>query len=300
MGMSSGQSTTTISRWPKWLDDPADPNNVASISGPLPVLYVSRAYFAYTDLISVAYNPIKLVAAQATEEVTGITRLATRGRNGNTTISKGKTLLTDVVEGDYLDGTSAPFQTALSKANTKADTAFTSDVTPKLGASPFVIGNPNPSENLAQSLVSGSSVKLRGRMDAQMYAKNYEFERIRQTEALPRGIDYAEQEIADAETVRRTGLYDREYRQAKDEDFYRREMEMHINRVRALEIYGNALRSLVGSQEAQTTPYHRPSPAGAILGGAATGAVVGSAVPGVGTAVGAVVGGVLGYIATSG
>lgn len=291
----SGPSTITIERWPDHFDRPG-----SSVIA-LPDIYLNNAYFTYTTFLSnLDHNPYafkELIPAQKQEEIDGTAKLVARGRAGNTTIAKGRALLNDVVDGAYLDGSISHFQTMVTKVDAKIDAVHTDDVSPKLGASPFVIGDPNPS-NLAQTLSADNPVKYKNRARGDMFAKNYQAERTRQAEVLPVGVRYSDQEIADAEMVRRGGVYDREYRQTVNEDIFRMWTEASANRIKAIEVYGNALRSLVGAREAHTQPYYRPNPAGAIVGGAVVGATAGSVIPGVGTGVGAVVGGVLGLLST--
>lgn len=295
MGLSRGQSTTTANHWPSFLNEGGSftwQGVIHQLTVPvIPMSYIKRARLETDALKGVNFMTISLIADQAIEEINAITRLADRGRNGNTTIAKGKTHITDILEGDFLDGSGAPFQAAISKVDTEADSAFTDEVIPSLGATPFVIGDPNPNVNLAQNLVSGSSLKYRNRVKAVMFAKNYELERKAQIDAVQRGIDYSGEEVNNAEMVRRAGLYSREYRQSKLEDDYRKVIEKDSNAVRTLEILGNACRTLVGSHEAGTTPYHRPNPVMGILGGAATGYSVGGPT-------GAAIGGGLGLIAS--
>lgn len=302
MGGSAGQSTTTVDKWPDFLSEPGSyvrwttvplagggeiriPVTMNTLTPVIPMGYLDRAKTESDALKGVNFFSIAMITDQAVEEIDAIARLAARGRNGNVTISKAKDHLTEILDGDHLEG-SAAFLTAVGKADTKADDAFTDDVSVKLGATPFVIGDPDPS-NLAQSLSSTTSAKYRARMAAEMQAKNYQFERGIQSGAVPLGIDFAAEEVNDAEMVRRAGLYDREYRQSVLEDNYRKVIEKDSNAVRTLEVLGNAVRTLVGAQEAHTTPYYRPSPLMGAVGGAITGGAVGG-VPG------AVVGGVLG------
>lgn len=311
MGGSRGQSTATVDKWPSFLEQITGyTEEGAPIYGPYAVpglltLYLNasrevRDYYktAFIGSVSVFTNLAKLIVTQAVEEAEGITKLNNRGRNGNITVSKAKTLVTDVIEGDYLAGTKAEFQDVLSDVNTKSDGAFTTDVSPKLGATLYLIGDPSP-DNLAQSMTSGTSQRYRDRIVDRAYADNYGVERKHQHDALYPGKDYAIQDIYDAEAVRRAGLYQREYEQAKLDDAYRAQMEYTANKIRAEEVFGNALRSLVGSQQAHTEPYYRPGPAGSVIGGVMVGAAAGSVIPGVGTGVGAVVGGILGYVAAT-
>lgn len=278
MGNNSGTSTTTIDRWPTYFDRTGqigtDPEGFPIIGyvGQVPLLPANYIGRAYSTAAAFLWDPLgvetfrSMVAPRSSEEITGTTRVANRGRNGSTTISKGKTLVNSVLDGAYLDGTIASFQATLSKVDTKSDSAFTADIVPKLGGSLYLIGDPAP-DNLAQSLVSGSSSKYRSRMSAEMYAANYGFERKAQKEVLPVGGDYSDQEIVDAEMIRRAGLYDREYRQALNEDGYRFWMAQSENKIRRQEIVGHALRSQIGARTVIRTPYHRPSATGAIIGG---------------------------------
>ncbi|NKE69907.1 hypothetical protein [Candidatus Manganitrophus noduliformans] len=297
MGGSKGQSTVTVEKWPAFLEDTANPYSVPGILN----LYLdaSREVSDYYESVflggvSVFTNFAKIIVAQAVEEAEGIAKLNTRGRNGNTTVTKAKALVTDVIGGDYLDGSRSEFQEVLTDINQKSDDAFEDDIRSKVGGSLYLMGDPAP-DNLAEELTSGTSQKYRDRLVDRAYADNYGVERRHQHDTLYPGKDYAIQDVYDAEAVRRAGIYQREYEQTKLDDAYRAQMEYTANRIRAEEVFGNALRSMVGAQQAHTTPYYKPNPAGSILGGALVGAQAGSVLGPWGAAGGAVIGGILGY-----
>lgn len=299
MGSSRGQSTLTIDKWPDWLD-----NNPGDTSVEVPNYetdYLRAAEFlsqSSVTLIDPNYNNLSLIAPQDPDELAGINALALRGRNGDVSITKGKAVVQDTVKGSYVDGTKTFYATAKAKANTKSDGAFTADIIPKMGGSLYIIGDPDPAPVLlSTTLTSGSSAKYRGRMDAELDATEYRKERVRQHDALPAALQYGEQEVVDGEAVRRAGLYVREYSQSVLDDDFRKKLDTDLTRIRQVEIHGNALRTMIGAQEARTEPFHRPSKAGAIIGGAASGAAIGTMIaPGIGTAVGAFAGGALGAL----
>ncbi|MEO2054691.1 MAG: hypothetical protein ABGX83_05270 [Nitrospira sp.] len=303
MGGSKGQSTTTIDNWPKFLEgDPleGDPLLQNGIPGTRERYMEAMSVDARfrNDAILRFFTARPRVLGLDPDEAGAFVTLVNRGKIGNTTITKGRALVKDVLDSKYLNGTEAKFVAVNGNANTKSITAFTDDIEPKIGGSLYIIGDPHPTPaNIAKSLVSGSSSKYRSRMDAEMFYKNYAYERREQVGALAHALEYSDQEMADAETVRRVGLYAREHSQLILEDIFDRNQEHDIDLAKNVETMGNAVRTMTGTYEARTQPYHTPGKGGAIMGGAATGAALGMAGGPMGVVAGAVIGGVLGGIA---
>lgn len=294
MGGSKGTSTSTGSKWPSAAFFGGDTN-----LSTLPTRYVIDAFDVANILKGRNGNDANFstYAPHTSEELSAISKMSTRGRNGNDTIKKGKAHLVDVVDGEYLDGNRSEFQGMLSDVKTKARDAFEDEVIPGLGATLYLIGDPAP-DNLAEDLSSGVAAKHEDRVEAALLEGNYRIERKRQVYVLGQGVVYSAQDMLDAELLRRSGLYIREYEQGKLEDTWNRTEGRYLSEIRRLEVLGNAIRSMIGTQEAHTTPYFKPSPLVGVAGGAMTGAMVGSVVPGVGTAIGAGIGGALGFLAT--
>lgn len=286
MGGKSSTSTTTVKNLPDYCT-------------PYVVSYLERS----AVLSRLAYAPYggTTVAAQNADETDGIAGLALRGRNGNVTITKGIAFVLDTLQGDYLPGTDTPFQNSLSKVSTGISDSFTNEVLVLIGVSGVILGDPS-GENVAQNLCSGTVSKYSNRVQAALYAKNHRVGRIDQHQGLEFGPEYASQPYRDAELLRAAGLYQREYDQSVYLDTYNKWVDAQVWRVQRLEILGNAIRALVGTQYSKTEPVYTPSKvvavAGGAMAGAAMGAYIGSAYPVVGTAIGAVVGGLMGYLSS--
>lgn len=291
MGSKKGTSTTVMKNLPSYAD--------SSVLG-----FLNRAVTLSNEAYQLYTGPT--YAGQNADEVDAVSRLATRGRNGNTTVSKGATHLEAVLDGGYLAGTHAGFTSLQIKALGKPSASFTASVAPKLGASAYIMGNPL-SENIAEDLAVNTVSRYANRSSAMLFLKNREFERNMQNHSLEHGITYAGESAKDAEYLRLAGLYAREYSQGSYEDLYKTWYEQQVANVRRLEILGNAIRSLVGTQEADSEQYARMSPwvgaaGGAMAGGAAGGAIAGAAwgqgAGPYGVVVGAVIGGAIGYFSS--
>jgi len=212
-------------------------------------------------------------ASQDGYEISAINKLANRGRNGDSLIKNNAIpYIEGVLDGNYLTGTKAEFITMLDKVIDKPKETI-EDILDEIGISLYVMGDLSNS-NLAKESVD--ETKYYDRMGAFIKVQNYKSERRRQEHALGYGIEYGKQDVVDAEILRMSGLYFREYEQGRLSDVYKKEYDKLVTKVRRLEILGNAVRSLVGSQSAKTEPYYRASPIVGILGGAMTGAVSGA------------------------
>lgn len=297
MGGARGTSTATGSRWPGpgFFTDPELGTTLVT----LPAIYITGANFVAgllntRNALDVNFSTY---APQTAEEISAISKMSARGRTENTTIKKGKKHLVEVIDGTFLDGSLSDFQDAVSKIKTQARDVFNSNVIPGIGATLYLIGDPAP-DNLAQSIASDVTSRLEPRTEAALFKVNYDAERKRQIHVLGYGVVYSAQDMLDAELLRRSGLYTREYNQGKLEDTWNRTEGRYLTEIRRLEVLGNALRSMIGTQEAQTSQYYKPNPLVGVAGGAMTGAMIGSVIPGAGTAAGAAVGSVVGLLAS--
>lgn len=289
MGSShSGSSTTTVERLPDY---------IAGVSG-----YAKRYM---TDALNLYYevkaeNTVygaETFATSNADEIAGTMALANRGRNGDPLISAGIACLLVVLAGSYRNGTHAAFLALLSTEQDAVATLFTNDINPLLGGSLHYVGDLSGA-NLAQSLAATSVAKIMDRVFSSIYLDNYSKERRNMVEALSLSIDMDGQVYKDAEATRRAGMYNREYMQALYTDAYKAWYEEEVREIRNLDIVGNSIRSMVGTQSSSTKPYYRPSPmvgaVGGMVAGAATGFMMGG---GYGAVAGAVVGGALGLMA---
>lgn len=249
------------------------------------------------------YIEISTYAEQDTKEKEGIKKLAYRGRYGYSIIkNKAIPYIEDVLDGNYLTGTKAEFNTMLENVMDKPKKTFET-IMDEIGTSLYAIGDLS-SGNLAKENIADS--KYYDRTESLIKAQNYKSERRRQEHAINYGIEYGKQSVIDAETLRMAGLYQREYKQGKLTDAYKKDYDKLVTKIRRLEILGNAIRALVGTHEAETKPYYRPSPIVGIMGGAMAGAAAGAMLAAptggmsilVGALIGAAGGGLLGGLSS--
>ena len=206
-------------------------------------------------------------APQDVNELTGISRLATRGTSGNATITQAHTLVHNTINGVGLAGLPA---TLTSTMNGKSTSSFLT-IQALIGKKSFYIGDPrNP---LAQDLTIDTASTYQGRLNAKLEDDNYRLERANQDAALGLGIELAKQSAINAETLRMAGLYMREYNQGTYELASKLFVEQEEFNVFKLEIFGNCLRAMTGSQQTTTSQDNQAS--GFMQAVGATTAVVG-------------------------
>lgn len=285
MGSKKGTSTTITQIVPDYLQDEVTD-------------YINRSKKLFHNHDSDnEYFTGQTYADQPQEEIDALNGLASRGINGDVLVhTYGMPLLEDILGGQYLAGNNTGFITALEKTLDKATTTFEDDVWSKLGGKLYLVGDLS-GDNLAQE--SSEIKKYKKRMESLLYKYNYDNERKRQHDSFSLGIEYGKQAVVDAEILRFAGLKQREHDQGILTDAYSLWVEKQVNRVKWLDVYGNAIRSLVGAESAETAPYSKPSPWIGAAGGAMSGAAMGSMFGPYGTAAGAVIGGIVGYISSS-
>ena len=283
MGSSSGTSTTVVKRLPDYAQ-PYAQNMIVRAQ----VLSDPSSYVPY---------PGTTFATQNATELAALATLVARGGSGNLTISKGIAYIEDLLDGLYLLGADVFFEAAEDAVEDNLEPAIDTSIVLLLGGSKFAMGN-FEGANLARTLASTTYAKYFSRAMAKLYAENYKAGRTDQNQALAIGLEYGAQPIKNAETLRMAGFYTREYNQQLLTDLFNKLVDTQVYKIQHLEILGNAIRALVGSQTSRTDPFYRPSPWIAAAGGAISGAAAGAMI-GVETGMwsgpwGAVVGGVIG------
>ena len=287
MGSSKGGNSTTIVK------------NIPAYAESYVQSFLARAVVLSNDAYD-AYGGTTY-AVQNANEVDAIALMAARGRDGNLTITKATTYVRALLDGDYLLGTHPGFVAMLDKASSKPTQFFEDDIKSKVGGSLNLMQGDG--EDIAETMLANTPSRYNNRAAAFIYDKAYRYERTTQGHALSYGIELAGQGAKDAELLRIAGLYMREYNQGDLEDAFKIWYEQQVANVRQLDILGNAIRALVGTQTATTEPVYRTSPVVAMAGGALAGAATASMLAGagwgaaggpVGMAVGAVIGGVIG------
>jgi hypothetical protein len=268
--------------------------------------YAQKAYDLWQQPALVSY-PGTIVASQTQNEADGIGALATRGSGGDLVITKATAFLRDSINGVYLPGTESEFVAALALVTSNSTTDFAS-VSSRIGKKARYVGD-SDSTFLAQTLAAGYPTTFNARISAALYADNYAKERVSCDHALAYGVEMGKHPAIDAETLRKAGLANREYLQDSYVLNHKLFIEQQELAVANLEIFGNMLRALTGSQ--QTTNSTDPKGnklmsavglgivgayAGGAIGGMMAGAEAGSVLPGWGTVIGGVVGFMAGLI----
>ena len=194
------------------------------------------------------------IAPQDADELAGIAALATRGTTPNTTIADAYAYADNIIKGGKLTGLGAGF---LSKISTLELAAF-AQISALIGDKSLNVGDPDTTL-LAQTLVVDTPAIYVARLAAKMENDNYQSERASQDVSLGHGIDLGKQAAIDAEALRKAGLYIREYTQSTYELAHKLYIEQEEINVYKLEILGNALRAITGSQQQSTGPDNMPS-----------------------------------------
>ena len=257
------------------------------------------AFNAINDSFFTQY-PEDTYAPLFQNEVDGINALAERGRNGSGIINKGKQVVSDIIDGDYLIGNKDEFQDMLTNATTRPSNTFESQIRSLLGGTLYNVGEIS-NENQAYNLTSAIASRYNARAASAIYKTNYDMERINQDDVLRQNVEYAKEDVKDAEWLRMAGVYYRVWLQGSHEDSYRKWFEGQNLEVYRVEVLGNTIRALVGTHSKKTTPIYRPNKAIGVIGGAMSGAATGAMLSNgnpYGIAIGAVVGGVMGYLSS--
>jgi hypothetical protein len=256
--------------------------------------YGQMAYDLWNQPALVPYGG-SIVAAQPQNEADGIQALAIRGSGGDEVISKATAFILDVIQGNRLAGTKQEFIDALALVTGNSTSDFGS-VNSRIGKKARYIGDPD-STFLAQNLAATYPATFNARISAAIYADNYLKERVFRDHALAYGVEMGKHPVIDAETLRKAGLANREYIQNSYVINHKLFIEQQEMDVANLEIFGNMLRALTGSQQTTISTDPKGNKTMGAVGGAITGAYIGSQIlPGWGTAIGFVVGGIAGWL----
>jgi hypothetical protein len=286
---SSGTTTQTVRTVPDW-------------AIPYVTAYWDQAYALWqADTLAVYSGDV--TADQPQDEIDGIAGLANRGRYGDQVISKAIAYENDVINDGYIAGTKAAFIAALASVTDQSTADFAS-VNSRVGRKPYYVGD-SDSTQLAQTFITGTAALYNARVSALIYADNFRKERVIQDHGLAYGVEMGKHAAIDAEALRRAGMYQREYLQGTYVLSHKLFLEGQEIAVANLEIFGQAIRGLTGSQ--QTTDSTQPggnklaSSVGMGVTGAVAGYMIGAEIGSVGgpwgAAIGFVVGGIIGWFA---
>lgn len=285
MGGKSGTATTTAKYLPEWVTKAGHHMAVLNRSEELSTQYkLGNIYDGQT------------YADQTQEEKDGISALATKGRNGSDIIDAVVADAEASVDGDFLLGTTQKFIDMLDNTTQSSTNKFGTGILTELGANLYYVGD-SSGENLASDLVDVTAYN--SKLEAKLYSSNYEAEIEIQNQVIGISVELGKQPVVFAEALRIAGLYQREYNQLELEDVYKQWYDGEVSKVRYLEVLGNAIRAIVGTETATTKPFNRASPMVGSMGGAMSGAMMGSMImPGWGTAIGAVAGMAMGFMSS--
>ena len=205
-------------------------------------------------------------AEQNNNEKDGIIALANIGRNPHAIITQGETYLRDTIDALKF-GSNPKINEAYLKMASTIITFFEEDTLPRLHQEFNMSGNyGSDSHHWAQAKAAEELMAKLQDIGMDIYFKDYIEERRSQFGSLRAATEYGIQDALNAEILRTAGMYGREYRQGKLEDDYRKWRDEKEAIVRRLEILGNAVRSVVGSQVTETSPFYRPSTISQVAG----------------------------------
>ena len=208
---------------------------------------------AYKTYTGITYAP------RNSNEVDGIAALTTRGTEGSSTITKGKALLTAIVDGDKINANPKAGD-SFDKLAEIAIEALQEESLPSITISALMMGRyGGDSFHRLQAKTAQKAMESFVDNADEHYAGDYFNERTVQNKGLPANIVFGNQDIVDAELLYQAGKYEREYQQGILEDEFRKWLDEQEGSIRRLEIMGNAIRAMVGSNVSKTEPYFRPS-----------------------------------------
>jgi hypothetical protein len=205
-------------------------------------------------------------ALRNANEEDGITAIAARATAHHAIITKGETLLQDELDGDKFNVNPKLAEWFKQRVD-EALQDFEEDVLPQLSRQCVMAGRyGGGAHNILQAQAADRLTKRIAQLAEDSWGKDTFDEKERQVVALGTADHYGTEDIRDAEMLRQTGLYEREYYQGLYDDAFRKWKEEEIAEVKRLEILGNAIRACVGAQVVTTTPYYRPKTFAQIAG----------------------------------
>lgn len=249
-GGSSNQTVTT--------------NLLPDYAQPYVIAYLNKM----TELSNTGYAtyPGATYAEQNTDELDGITALANRGTNGNALIAAGTVLLSNILDGLKINTNTKVDEYYIRQAEAVIK-EFEEITLPSLNQRFNMSGNYGSlSHNWAQAKAAESVMSKLQDIGLNTYFQDYLSERSLQVDGLGHTVNYANQSISDAELLKKTGEFEREYSQGYLENEYKKFHDELTKIVKRHELLGNGVRAIVGAQTEVTSPLYRPSPFASIAG----------------------------------
>lgn len=267
-GSGSSNSTIATELLPPWVRDVELPRYLIDMQN-----YSLAVYTPYSgDTYALQDEGFSWTDGQGfhsisnTYETTGLKNLATRGRDGHPLLTKGETLLRNILDGIGIN------------ANTKIDTGyakraeaivinFDENILPALARQMNFVGNYGSyAHHILMAKAAEEAMQKLAEIGMETYFKDYLFEKINQVSGINDAINYGDQDAINAEMQTKAGEIQREYWQGKLIDDHNKWMDVQTSTIRRLEIAGNSIRALLGAQKREDVPYYRPSDISQIAG----------------------------------
>lgn len=194
-------------------------------------------------------------ASQDANETDGIAAVATRGRFGSQVELDGKAHLRDLYDG-LMQNVNPKLDDFLAKKLEELVENFEWETLPGIRNSHiFAFGGSE--HNVAEAKAAAAMMRKINEI-AKMYFDDYTQERDLQEQGMVFATPYGLQCIRDMEMLRRAGMYAREYEQGSLMDAWSLHNENQILPLRGLDIYGNAVRTILSTYRQQTVSYYKP------------------------------------------
>ena len=228
-----------------------------------------QAFLTRSNALSLSgYQPYTgtTYAARNADEEDGIAALATRAQNHHAIITRAETLLQDSLDGLKI-GVNPKLDTLFARKKEELIQEFEEETIPNLSRMALAVeGWGGGSHHIIQARLAETLAKKISDLSAELYGEDYFQEKEKRISGLGYGIRYGSEDVNDAELLRQAGLFNREYIQGGYDDTYKAWKDEEMGSVKRLEILGNAIRSLVGSQTTTITPLHRPNTMAQVAG----------------------------------
>ena len=210
-------------------------------------------------------------AAQNANEIAGIAALSTRGSVGSVIESDAETYLQALFSGLY-DVTAglARLDTAFQAKIDEIVQSMNDTVLPGI-LDDHIFSFGGSEHNVDQALAAKKTMALINELSESLYYTAYRNERRSEDAGLSHAIPYGQRGMRDAELLRQSGTYKREYTQQGYIDAWNKWNEENVIPVRNLDILGNAVRSILGITRSATTKYYKPPAINQIAGAALVG-----------------------------
>ncbi len=244
-------------------------NPLPDYAQPMVEYYLTKSHalsmVAYTAYTGTTYAP------QNANEVDGISAIATRAKAGHPIVSGAETLLQAILNDEKMN-TNPTLANLFAARKDKMLHDFESQTLPGIHRAALLSGNWGSSgHHISQSKAAEDFIERLAAVAEEIFGGDYMDEREYQFTAAGQGLTYGLETAKDLDILRKAALYVREYTQGGYDDAYKQWKEVEVSKVKRLEILGNAIRALVGSQVTSTSPLYRPGTWSQVAAIAATG-----------------------------